>query len=74
MTDIKWVYICVLDNEFTRPPLLKSIPFSKFGSFEAIHKRLESNPKLLVFLGEGLHKIKKKAEQVACEEAIKLMQ
>jgi dsRNA-specific ribonuclease len=24
----------------------------------------------LVFLGEGVHKIKKKAEQIACEDAI----
>jgi dsRNA-specific ribonuclease len=28
------------------------------------------NGKVLVFLGEGIHKIKKKAEQIACEEAI----
>jgi len=26
--------------------------------------------KIFVFLGEGLHKIKKKAEQIACEDAI----
>jgi dsRNA-specific ribonuclease len=27
--------------------------------------------KILLFLGEGTHKIKKKAEQIACDEAIK---
>jgi len=27
--------------------------------------------KIFVFLGEGKHKIKKKAEQMACDEAIK---
>jgi hypothetical protein len=32
---------------------------------------LEDNEKVLVFLGKGLHKIKKKAEQIACDEAIK---
>jgi hypothetical protein len=26
--------------------------------------------KVLVFLGEGVHKIKKKAEQISCETAI----
>ena len=34
---------------------------------------LEKNEKLLIFMGKGTHKIKKKAEQVACEEAIKLI-
>ena len=66
------VYLC-LGQRIYETTIAQSIPFSKFGSFEEIHKRLESNPKILVFLGEGLHKIKKKAEQVACEEAIKLM-
>jgi hypothetical protein len=27
--------------------------------------------KIFLFLGEGIHKIKKKAEQMACDEAIK---
>ena len=35
-----------------------------------IHQYMSEHGKILVFLGEGLHKIKKKAEQVACEEAI----
>jgi len=26
-----------------------------------------------VFLGKGLHKIKRKAEQMACEETLKLL-
>jgi hypothetical protein len=29
--------------------------------------------KILLFLGEGTHKIKKKAEQMACDEAIKCL-
>jgi hypothetical protein len=29
--------------------------------------------KVLIFLGGGKHKIKKKAEQVACEEAIQIL-
>jgi len=29
------------------------------------------NRKIFVFLGGGIHKIKKKAEQISCENAIK---
>jgi dsRNA-specific ribonuclease len=29
------------------------------------------NSKAFIFLGEGKHKIKKKAEQIACEAAIR---
>jgi dsRNA-specific ribonuclease len=31
------------------------------------------NSKVFIFLGEGKHKIKKKAEQIACEMAIKYL-
>ena len=27
--------------------------------------------RILVFMGEGIHKIKKKAEQISCEDAIR---
>jgi dsRNA-specific ribonuclease len=30
--------------------------------------------KMLLFLGQGKHKIKKKAEQIACEDAIRELQ
>jgi hypothetical protein len=30
--------------------------------------------KILIFMGEGQHKIKRKAEQIACNEAIKLIE
>jgi N-methylhydantoinase A/oxoprolinase/acetone carboxylase beta subunit len=38
---------------------------------KAIHEYVAENGKLLLFLGEGQHKIKRKAEQIACNEAIK---
>jgi hypothetical protein len=47
----------------------KAVPFEKFGSFDAIPK---SKP-LLVHLGSGTHKIKKKSEQLACEHALALV-
>ena len=34
----------------------------------------ESQNKLLIFMGKGIHKIKKKAEQIACEEALKIIE
>ena len=40
------------------------------GNFQEISEYVEEHSKVLVFLGEGLHKIKKKAEQIACEESI----
>ena len=48
--------------------------FKTFGSFENIHKQFELNGKIFVFLGSGVHKIKRKAEQMACEETLKLLE
>ncbi len=48
-----------------------SKPFSAYGSFEKIQEELtNNNGELFIFLGEGKHKIKKKAEQTACRLAI----
>jgi ribonuclease-3 len=48
-----------------------STPFSNFRSYEEIHNYMSIHGKIFLFLGEGTHKIKKKAEQMACDEAIK---
>jgi hypothetical protein len=32
---------------------------------------MSENGKIFLFLGEGVHKIKKKAEQIACDESIR---
>jgi dsRNA-specific ribonuclease len=49
----------------------KSIPLSKFQSYGDIHQYMSIHGKVFIFLGEGKHKIKKKAEQMACDEAIR---
>lgn len=49
----------------------QAMPCTDFSSFAEIHEYMARNGKILLFLGEGTHKIKKKAEQIACEEAIK---
>ena len=47
--------------------------FSEFGSFSNIQTYLESHSSVFILLGEGSHKIKKKAEQLACEQVINIM-
>jgi dsRNA-specific ribonuclease len=39
----------------------------QFPSYASIHEYVNIHGSVLVFLGEGTHKIKKKAEQIACE-------
>ena len=66
------VFIC-LGQEIYEVKVDDAIDYNNFGSFEKIQQELASKNKLLIFLGKGLHKIKKKAEQIACEEALKII-
>ena len=50
-----------------------SVNCSNFKSYEDIHQFMSVNGKIFLFLGEGIHKIKKKAEQIACDSAIRLL-
>jgi len=63
------VYLCL------GQPIYEVLPedatlFSDYGSFEAIQLMYEKKKKIFIFIGEGIHKIKKKAEQLACEMAL----
>ena len=49
-----------------------SNPFSFYGSIGKIHEELRANGSVFVFMSKAEHKIKKKAEQFACEMALKL--
>ena len=49
----------------------QSMPIQKFKSHYEIHQYMSQYNKIFVFLGEGIHKIKKKAEQIACDSAIR---
>ena len=51
-----------------------AISYSSLKSFKSIHNLLETNEKLLIFISKAEHKIKKKAEQLACDKAIKLIE
>ena len=55
------IYNCISDE---------AIHINKLKTFIKIQEYIEQNNKLLLFLGEGQHKIKRKAEQIACNEAL----
>lgn len=63
------VYLC-LGQPIHSVNMAHSISCSKFRSYNEIHQYMSENGKLFLFLGEGIHKIKKKAEQISCETAI----
>ncbi len=50
-----------------------AIDINTFNTYNDIHMYMSQHNKIFVFLGEGTHKIKKKAEQVACETAIRIL-
>ena len=58
------VYIC-LGQSIHNLRHWNSIPISKFKSYEDIRKYVSIHGKVLIFLSDGQHKIKKKAEQIA---------
>jgi dsRNA-specific ribonuclease len=51
-----------------------SISISKFTSYNDIHQYMSEHGRIFMFMGEGKHKIKKKAEQIACDDAIQLLE
>lgn len=63
------VYLCI-GQPIWKTTIKQALPFSQFGSFEAIQDYMKQHTSALIFLGEGKHKIKKKAEQLACEQAL----
>jgi len=64
------VYLCLGQPIHLVNPV-DAIPISHFGTHREIHQYMSIHRKVLIFLGEGIHKIKKKAEQMACEQALK---
>jgi dsRNA-specific ribonuclease len=50
-----------------------SVPLSNFTTFTSIHQYMSESGKVLIFLGQGQHKTKKKAEQFACDDAIQTL-
>jgi dsRNA-specific ribonuclease len=66
------VYLCI-GQPIWKTNIQSAIPFTHFKTFQAIHHYLKAHPFVLIHLGEGKHKIKKKSEQLACEQALQLL-
>ena len=64
------VFLCIgnTPHHFSNPK--DSVPYITHGSFSAIQEELQKNPYAFIKLGVGIHKIKKKAEQIASNNAI----
>ena len=63
------VYLC-MGQSIYNCTTEDSIHIDNLKTFAKIQEYIEKNNKLLLFLGEGQHKIKRKAEQIACDEAL----
>lgn len=66
------VYLC-LGQAVHNVNHSKSISITKFRNYQDIHQYMSNHGKIFIFLGEGKHKIKKKAEQQACDSAINIL-
>ena len=67
------VYIC-LGQPIHTVSHKDAVDFSFFKNFKAVQDFILENSKVLIFMGEGQHKIKRKAEQIACNEALKFLE
>ena len=67
------VYIC-LGQAIHNVSHKDAVDFSFFKNFKAVQDFILENNKVLIFMGEGQHKIKRKAEQIACNEALKFLE
>ncbi len=65
------VYLCLgYNNHYDLKPS-DATGIKSFNNYQAIHQHMARHKKVFIFLGSGYHKIKKKAEQIASENAIK---
>ena len=63
------VYLC-LGQAIHNANMMTAIKITDIKTFKAIQENYTKNGKIFVFMGSGQHKIKRKAEQMACMEAI----
>ena len=64
----------IFGNNIHNMDLNNYVKFEDVKTFSEIHRMLLTNEKLLVFFSKAKHKIKKKAEQIACDTAIGIIQ
>ena len=63
------VYLC-LGQHIYHVLAKDALNIAQFKSLKTIHDYILANDKIFLFMGSGQHKIKRKAEQMACEKAI----
>ena len=66
------VYLCIGDSIHTIEKE-NAIDLKEYDTFDKINKYVEENGRILLLLGKGLHKIKRKAEQLACQTALNVL-
>jgi len=66
------VYLC-LGQPIHMVSAISAISITQFSDFSDIHQHMSVHGKVFIYLGGGDHKIKKKAEQIACEEALRAL-
>jgi dsRNA-specific ribonuclease len=67
------VYLC-LGQPIHSVKIEDAIHINTLNSFKAVQDYItDHDGKIFLFLGEGQHKIKRKAEQIACNEALKYL-
>ncbi len=66
------VYLC-LGQQIHNVSHSDAVDISFFKTFKSIQDCVAENGKAFIFMGEGQHKIKRKAEQIACNEALKFL-
>jgi ribonuclease-3 len=63
------VYLCIGQHVYNCSHT-NALNIDDLKTFKSIHEYIETHGKIFLFLGEGEHKIKRKAEQIACNEAL----
>ena len=67
------VYLC-LGQPIHSVNIIDAIHINKLNNFKAVQEHILNNDgKIFLFLGQGTHKIKRKAEQIACNEALQFL-
>jgi dsRNA-specific ribonuclease len=66
------VYLC-LGQKIHSVKHEDALPISMFPDFKAIRDLFYEKGKVFIFIAQGQHKIKTKAEQMACNEALKYL-
>jgi dsRNA-specific ribonuclease len=63
------VYICI-GQRVHDVNITDALHLDNFKTFKAIKEYIEQTGKIFICLGDGKHKIKRKAEQIACQQAL----